>query len=64
MAKDAFDDKAWDTAEKNYRLALSLDEEDQRALEGLNAVLSSKVGSRAESPHRGNQDQFAGVQPD
>jgi hypothetical protein len=42
LAKKAFNDKAWDAAEKNYRQALELDEEDQRALEGLNALLSSK----------------------
>ena len=42
LAKKAFDDKVWDAAEKNYRQALELDEEDQRALEGLNALLSSK----------------------
>jgi hypothetical protein len=42
LAKKAFDDKAWDAAEKNYRQALELDEEDQRALEGLNALMSSK----------------------
>lgn len=42
LAKKAFNDKAWDAAEKNYRRVLELDEEDQRALEGLNALLSSK----------------------
>jgi hypothetical protein len=42
LAREAFDDKAWDAAEKNYRQALELDEEDERALEGLNALLSSK----------------------
>jgi len=42
LAKKAFDDLQWTAAEKNYRQALELDEEDQRALEGLNALLSSK----------------------
>jgi len=42
LAKKAFDDRVWDAAEKNYRQALELDEEDQRVLEGLNALLSSK----------------------
>ena len=42
LAKKAFDDKAWDVAEKYYRQALELDGEDQRALEGLNALLGSK----------------------
>jgi len=42
LAKKAFDDKAWDNTEKYYRQALELDEEDQRAFEGLNALMSSK----------------------
>ena len=42
LAKKAFDDKVWNAAERNYRQALELDEVDQRALEGLNALLSLK----------------------
>jgi len=42
LAKNALNDKAWGAAEKNYRQALELDEEDQRVLEGLNALMSSK----------------------
>jgi len=42
LAKHELNDKAWDAAEKNYRQALALDEEDQRALKGLNALMGSK----------------------